>query len=647
MRYLNEPENDAKALQYGLLRDYWAAEATFNRRFHLSLRTSMHIVQEDNDSLDIQNAWRPCEDMWVITLGQGGNRDVGFPFSKLGMHPTSLDWKSGTIVVWLRWDTSPHVSLVGTVAAPSSLSWFCFLDSKDCHLPVLYGRSKQFPTTHSASTIIYEFGVRNRANAYSFLLLESASSNQVPWTTDMRSILPLHIIKFFAQTPRLGSLHTVPDKWPARWTSLNQPCIISFCTVEDRSIAVTQHRLSEPVHHPYLCILSILKHSVSVDVLQGLDLRIPGCPLALGYAEQGISSNASEEDLNEIEEASEYTEKEIAAEIEALADEPMADPMGSEWADLDAADADDPVMVSEYVVEIIDYMRQAEIATMPNPNYLEFQKNLTWEARGELIDWLIQVHRRFKFVPETLFLCVNLFDRFLSVYDKVFPATKLYLIGITCLHIAAKFEETRVPSLSKYVAYINDDYRESTIVSSEEFILKTLDWNMSYPNPYSFLRRISKADNYDIHVRTLAKYLLEIGCVEWRLISVLPSLMAAASMWLARLALGREVWTPDFAHYSSYRECDLIPAANLMINYLLKPVRHRVLHRKYAGRLYLKSSVFMKDWVLGQWPEGTDIDLSKELPRIKAKLRLQRKRPLSEGPDNSELPSVKKRRAVL
>jgi len=34
--------------------------------------------------------------------------------------------------------------------------------------------------------------------------------------------------------------------------------------------------------------------------------------------------------------------------------------------------------------------------------------------RGILLDWLVQVHARFRLLPEKLFLCVNIIDRFLS-----------------------------------------------------------------------------------------------------------------------------------------------------------------------------------------------------------------------------------------
>ncbi|KAF9480929.1 hypothetical protein BDN70DRAFT_905515 [Pholiota conissans] len=312
----------------------------------------------------------------------------------------------------------------------------------------------------------------------------------------------------------------------------------------------------------------------------------------------------------------------LVAEMEAFANEEEADPEYSPWDDLDTEDNDDPLMVSEYVQDIFKYLKQVELTTMPNPNYMESQKELAWKMRGILTDWLIQVHVRFRLLPETLFLCVNIIDRFLSA--RVVSLAKLQLVGVTCLFIAAKFEEVVAPSVSHFLLCADSSYTESEILQAERYVLKTLDWNLSYPNPVHYLRRISKADDYNVKVRTLAKYLLEIGVLEWRLIAAPPSLMAAASIWLARLALGMEQWTPNLAHYSSYKESQLTPTASLMLNYILKPVRHESFYKKYAGKRYYKSSLYMREWALSRWQESTQVDLQKELCRLKAEIKIER-----------------------
>ena len=174
---------------------------------------------------------------------------------------------------------------------------------------------------------------------------------------------------------------------------------------------------------------------------------------------------------------------------------------------------------------------------MPNPNYMEMQKDLAWKMQGILTDWLIQVHSRFRLLPETLFLCINIIDRFLSA--RVVSLVKLQLVGITCMFIAAKIIS---PSARNFLYCADSSYSETEILQAERYVLKTLDWNLSYPNPIHFLRRISLADQYNVRTRTVAKYLTEIQCLEWRLIFAPPSVLAAASVWLARLILGREEW---------------------------------------------------------------------------------------------------------
>ncbi|KAI0065251.1 hypothetical protein BV25DRAFT_1927886 [Artomyces pyxidatus] len=349
------------------------------------------------------------------------------------------------------------------------------------------------------------------------------------------------------------------------------------------------------------------------------------------------SSDTPEEPDEEVQEEVEVEGHpvEAAAELERhmadISHEAEADPDGEDWIDLDAEDVDDPLMVSEYVLDIFEYLKVIEQTTLPNPNYMENQKDLAWKMRGILTDWLIQVHMRFRLLPETLFLAVNIIDRFLSA--RVVSLAKLQLVGITCMFLAAKVEEIVAPSASNFLYCADSSYSETEILQAEKYILKTLEWNMSYPNPIHFLRRVSKADEYNVQVRTVAKYLMEIECVEWRMIAAPPSLLAASAIWLARLVLGREDWTPNLAHYSSYSESALVPTANLMLNYVLKPIRHPSFYKKYASKKYMKASPFERKWALNRWEENTLVHLESELPSLNALTGAARDRAIAAGLD--------------
>ncbi|KAG5651640.1 hypothetical protein H0H81_007983 [Sphagnurus paluster] len=312
---------------------------------------------------------------------------------------------------------------------------------------------------------------------------------------------------------------------------------------------------------------------------------------------------------------------EIAAELVDLEEAP-AEEKKQLWDDLDADDWDDPVMVSEYVVDVCIYLKEIEKQTCPNPEYMDTHPELDWEKRGILVDWVLQVHARFNLLQETLFLFTNILDRFLS--SRPISLSKLQLVGITAFFIAAKYEETYAPSVSE-IAYLADgQYAVEEILKAERYILKTLDWDLRYPGPMGWLRRGSKADECDTKARTVGKYLIEIGCLEWRLVGTVPSLLAAAALWLARLVLGREVWTPNMEHYMTYTEEELLPTANIMLNYILEPIQHESLYKKYAHKRYLKCSAFMRHWALERWPESTIVDLARDLPALKEDIRLER-----------------------
>jgi len=44
----------------------------------------------------------------------------------------------------------------------------------------------------------------------------------------------------------------------------------------------------------------------------------------------------------------------------------------------------------------------------------------------------------------------------------------------------------------------------------------------------------------------------------------------------------------------------------------------------------------MRDWVLERWPENTQVDLAKELPRLKAEIKIQRELEEAAHPGHSE-----------
>jgi hypothetical protein len=177
---------------------------------------------------------------------------------------------------------------------------------------------------------------------------------------------------------------------------------------------------------------------------------------------------------------------------------------------------------------------------MPDPEYMKSQKDITWVMRQMLVDWLLrQAHFRWHLLPETLWVAVNLMDRFFT--RRNISPTKLPVVGITALMVAAKYEEGRAPSINEFLLITNNSFTKEEILKSECVLLQTLEFKISQCSPYTWIHRISvNADNYETRTRMLGTFLAETTLLNCRFLRCKPSLIAAIGMYSARRMLGRD-----------------------------------------------------------------------------------------------------------
>ncbi|RDA94450.1 hypothetical protein CP533_2217 [Ophiocordyceps camponoti-saundersi (nom. inval.)] len=253
----------------------------------------------------------------------------------------------------------------------------------------------------------------------------------------------------------------------------------------------------------------------------------------------------------------------------------------------------DVSMVAEYGEEIFEYMRELEIKMLPNPHYMEMQTEIQWSMRSVLMDWLVQVHNRFGLLPETLYLTVNYIDRFLSC--KVVSIGKLQLVGATAILVASKYEEINCPSLEEIVYMVDGGYSLEEILKAERFMLSMLSFELGWPGPMSFLRRVSKADDYEVETRTLAKYFLELTIMDERFVASPPSFLAAGAHCLSRLILNKGDWTKLHVHYSGYTWGQLKPLVAMLIECCDRPrLHHSAVYEKYKDRRFKEASTLVQ-----------------------------------------------------
>ncbi|KAJ2743289.1 B-type cyclin [Coemansia sp. BCRC 34301] len=254
----------------------------------------------------------------------------------------------------------------------------------------------------------------------------------------------------------------------------------------------------------------------------------------------------------------------------------------------------DTTLVPEFSDDIFGYMRELELRLMPNPRYMARQSSLSWSTRAVLVEWIVQVHERFELLPESLYLAINCMDRFLST--KEIAVSKVQLVGAVCLLLATKYEEIHVPSIKDIEFMIEGSHKINEILQAERYVLRMLNFDMGWPGPLSFLRRISKADAYEPTTRTLAKYLMEVTLMDERFIGVPCSKIAAIAHYLAMRFLDKGLWTRAHAFYSGYFESELVPYMPVLVRQLLEPAKHRAIFEKYTSRQYMRASEYVFEW---------------------------------------------------
>jgi hypothetical protein len=109
------------------------------------------------------------------------------------------------------------------------------------------------------------------------------------------------------------------------------------------------------------------------------------------------------------------------------------------------------------VVAFFFSQSRAQLLSRPACTYMEsVQRDITPHMRAVLIDWLVEVQAEFQLCSESLFLCTNFIDRFLSL--EAVPRARLQLVGVSCLLIATKYEEVRCPRVRECVFICDNTY---------------------------------------------------------------------------------------------------------------------------------------------------------------------------------------------
>ena len=251
------------------------------------------------------------------------------------------------------------------------------------------------------------------------------------------------------------------------------------------------------------------------------------------------------------------------------------------------------VFESDYQSETLDHMRFMEKQTMPTVELMDVQPELHWFMRPYLVDFLIEIHQTFRLLPETLYLTMNIVDRYVS--KRIVYKRHYQLVGCAALLIAAKFEDAkdRVPTVQELSQMCCNAYDASAFTQMEGHVLSTIDWTLGHPTAEAWLRyEYACAPPANSSTHSVARCLLELTLFHRDFIPTPPSALAGGAMLLARYICRdpRPLLSPTSPRVSS--------AAHQIHTFVTEHVHDLslILMKKYSHAHYNNASSVILEW---------------------------------------------------
>jgi len=145
-----------------------------------------------------------------------------------------------------------------------------------------------------------------------------------------------------------------------------------------------------------------------------------------------------------------------------------------------------------YLIEIYQNLLEEEKhyeTSFALKNYIKNQRFITKNMRKTLIEYLLEVVKNWNYSLKSYFTCISILDCFLSRNECHFDI--LQLVGITCLFIAAKFHETNPYGADAYVFVCDGACTKEDIISFEQKILWSIDFQVFSPTQICFFEYLS------------------------------------------------------------------------------------------------------------------------------------------------------------
>ena len=269
-----------------------------------------------------------------------------------------------------------------------------------------------------------------------------------------------------------------------------------------------------------------------------------------------------------------------------------------------------PQIAEDYIDDIYLHLKTTQNDFPINANYMEDKQNdINDKMRVILLDWMVDLHEKYKLVPETYYLSVNILDRYLS--KKCISRSKLQLLGITSMFIASKYEDIYAPEGKDFVYMTDDAYVLKQLLEMEIDVMKELEYNVTIVTPYRFVEMYKQYLKLDDMQFMAARLICLMAVIDYKSLKYLPSILALSAVYIAMkscctdkngiydegLVKEDEIWK-----VTGYCKEDIVDCVKFLVEVFEKgkESKYQAARNKFASSRYLKVSKCLKVCKLGE-----------------------------------------------
>ncbi|TNV80111.1 hypothetical protein FGO68_gene12460 [Halteria grandinella] len=238
-------------------------------------------------------------------------------------------------------------------------------------------------------------------------------------------------------------------------------------------------------------------------------------------------------------------------------------------------------LVSDYGMHIEKHLLKIECQNAIKPDHLS-KHELKPAFRAKMVDWMTEVlNIAFRNIccDQTLFLAVNILDRYIQSYEDrglTFKAQELHLTGVVCMFIASKYEDVQPLLLKTVFEKIgHSKLSKEVILAKEQDILQALGFRVGCNSSIldfinlQFETLSQLRDHCDKQLLfTISVYLAKMSLLHPELYPKKASQLASASIFVSNKIYEQMM---ALSQQGKQKPCNVLPEKFLLENLTQSP----------------------------------------------------------------------------